>query len=123
MPVHMIDSKIYGNAWGTDEMRTMFDEIPRTQAWLEIISSLAEAQAEVGLIPSKAVPEIIRICDVKKLDMDSLRKEYDQSGHSMHGLIQELKKLCKGTAGEWIYYGATTSQILGCQWYLQKFGE
>ena len=111
MPVHMIDSKIYGNAWGTDEMRTMFDEIPRTQAWLEIISSLAEAQAEVGLIPSKAVPEIIRICDVKKLDMDSLRKEYDQSGHSMHGLIQELKKLCKGTAGEWIYYGATVQDI------------
>ena len=118
MPVHMIDSKIYGNAWGTDEMRTMFDEIPRTQAWLEIISSLAEAQAEVGLIPSKAVPEIIRICDVKKLDMDSLRKEYDQSGHSMHGLIQELPG--NGFIMEPQY---RTSQILGCQWYLQKFGE
>ena len=52
MPVHMIDSNIYGNVWGTDEMRAIFDEIPRTQAWLEIISSLAEAQAEVGLIPS-----------------------------------------------------------------------
>jgi len=111
MPVHMIDSKIYGNAWGTDEMRAMFDEIPRTQAWLEIISSLAEAQAEVGLIPSEAVAEIRRICDVEKLDMDSLRERYDQSGHSMHGLIQELMKLCEDSAGEWIYYGATVQDI------------
>ena len=100
MPVHMIDSKIYGNAWGTDEMRAMFDEIPRTQAWLDIISSLAEAQAEVGLIPSEAVAEIRRICDVDKLDMDFLRERYDQTGHSMHGLIQELMKLCEDSAGE-----------------------
>ena len=111
MPVHMIDSKIYGNAWGTDEMRAMFDEIPRTQAWLEIISSLAEAQAEVGLIPSEAVAEIRRNCDVDKLDMDLLRESYDQSGHSMHGLIQELMKLCENSAGEWIYYGATVQDI------------
>ncbi len=111
MPVHMIDSKIYGNAWGTDEMRAMFDEIPRTQAWLEIISSLAEAQAEVGLIPSEAVAEIRRICDVEKLDMDFLRERYDQTGHSMHGLIQELMKLCENSAGEWIYYGATVQDI------------
>ena len=111
MPVHMIDSKIYGNAWGTDEMRAMFDEIHRSQAWLEIISSLAEAQAEVGLIPSEAVPEIRRICDVDKLDMDFLRERYDQTGHSMHGLIQELMKLCEDSAGEWIYYGATVQDI------------
>ena len=111
MPVHMIDSKIYGNAWGTDEMRAMFDEIPRTQAWLDIIRSLAEAQAAVGLIPSEAVAEIRRNCDVDKLDMDLLRERYDQSGHSMHGLIQELMKLCENSAGEWIYYGATVQDI------------
>ena len=54
----MIDSKIYGNAWGTDEMRAMFDEIPCIKAWLKIISSLAEAQADVGLIPTAVAEEI-----------------------------------------------------------------
>ena len=111
MPGRIIDSNVDGDVWGTDEMRAIFDEIPRTQAWLEIISSLAEAQAEVGLIPSEAVAEIRRICDVDKLDMDLLRESYDQSGHSMHGLIQELMKLCEDSAGEWIYYGATVQDI------------
>ena len=111
MSVHMIDSKIFGSNWGSDEMHSIFDEVPRTQAWLEIISALAEAQAEVDIIPHEAVGEIKRVCDINKLDMDLLRKRYNQSGHSMYGLIQELKKMCKGTAGEWIYYGATVQDI------------
>ncbi len=111
MSVHMIDSKIFGSNWGSDEMHSIFDEVPRTQAWLEIISALAEAQAEVDIIPFEAIGEIKRVCDINKLDMDLLRKRYNQSGHSMYGLIQELKKMCKGTAGEWIYYGATVQDI------------
>ncbi len=111
MPVHIIDSKIFGNAWGTDEMRAMFDEVPCIKAWLKIISSLAEAQEDVGLIPTGVSEEIKRVCDPSTLDMESIRKGYDQSGHSMHGLIQALKKLSRGSAGEWIYYGATVQDI------------
>ena len=111
MPVHVIDSEIYGSVWGTEEMHSIFDEVPRTQGWLEIICSLAEAQSEVDIIPHEAVEEIRRVCNINKLDMDILRKRFNQSGHSMHGLIQELKKMCKGSAGEWIYYGATVQDI------------
>ena len=99
MSVHMIDSKIFGSNWGSDEMRSIFDEIPRTQAWLEIISALAEAQVEVDIIPFEAIGEIKRVCDVNKLDMDLLRNRYNQSGHSMYGLIQELKKCVKAPPG------------------------
>ena len=111
MPVNMIDSEIFGSIWSSDEMHAIFDEVPRTQAWLEIISALAESQAEVDIIPFEAIEEIRRACDINKLDMDLLRKRYNQSGHSMHGLIQELKKICKGSAGEWIYYGATVQDV------------
>ena len=111
MSVHVIDSEIYGSVWGTEEMHTIFDEVPRTQGWIEIICSLAEAQSEVDIIPHEAVEEIRRVCNINKLDMDLLRKRFNQSGHSMHGLIQELKKMCKGSSGEWIYYGATVQDI------------
>ena len=50
----MIDSQIYGGAWSTDEMRAIFDDEPRTQGWLDVIAALAEAQAEVGLIPRRS---------------------------------------------------------------------
>jgi len=107
----MIDSLIYRRAWGTEEMRAIFDDVPRTQAWLDIIVALAQAQAEVGLIPADAAEEIARVAKVENLDMDALRKGYEETGHSTLGLIRELKKLCRGDAGEWVYYGATVQDI------------
>src|SRR5688572_7875903 len=111
MPIHMIDSQIYGGAWSTDEMRAIFDDEPRTQGWLDVIAALAEAQAEVGLIPAEVVPEIQRVCRVELLSMEALRRGYQETGHSTLGLIRELKKLCSADAGEWLYYGATVQDI------------
>ena len=111
MPTHMIDSLIYRRAWGSDEMRAIFDDVPRTQAWLDIIVALAQAQADVGLIPAEAAEEIARIARVENLDMDELRRGYEQTGHSTMGLIRVLQKACRGDAGEYVYYGATVQDI------------
>lgn len=112
MPTHMIDSEIYGGAWGSDEMRAIFDDQPRTQGWLTVIATLAEAQAELGLIPAEVVPEIRRVCHLDLLSMAALRQGYQETGHSTLGLIRELKKLCQGQTSEWLYYGATVQDIV-----------
>ncbi|NOZ05497.1 MAG: adenylosuccinate lyase [Chloroflexi bacterium] len=116
MSTHIIDSLIYRDAWGSDEMRAIFDDVPQTQGWLDVIAALAQAQAEVGLIPKDAALEITRICKVENLDMAALRQGYRETGHSTMGLIRELKKLCRGEAGEWVYYGATVQDIVDT-WY------
>lgn len=111
MSTHMIDSEIYGSAWGSDEMRAIFDERPRLQGWLDVIAALAEAQAEMGVIPAEVVPEIRRVCNVELLSLEAVGQGYRETGHSTLGLIRELKKLCRDDAGEWIYYGATVQDI------------
>jgi adenylosuccinate lyase len=111
MSISMIDSPIYGGAWSSAEMRGIFDDVARLQSWLDIIAALAEAQAELGLIPADAAPEIRRVCYVELLDMAALQRGYAETGHSMLGLIRELKKLCRAGAGEWLYYGATVQDI------------
>lgn len=111
MPTHMIDSLIYRGAWGSDEMRAIFDDVPRTQAWLEIIVALAQAQGETGLIPADAAEEIARVARVENLDLDQVRKGYEETGHSTLGLIRVLQRACQGTAGEYVYYGATVQDI------------
>lgn len=111
MPIHLIDSHIYSGAWSTEEMQAIFDDMPRTQGWLEVIATLAEAQAEVGLIPAKVAPEIRQVCRVELLSLAALRQGYQETGHSTLGLIRELKKLCSPVAGEWLYYGATVQDI------------
>jgi adenylosuccinate lyase len=53
-----MDSPIYGAAWNTDEMRAIFDDAPCLQRWLDVIVALAEAQADLDLIPRDVIPEI-----------------------------------------------------------------
>lgn len=111
MPIHMIDSEIYGGAWSSPEMRAIFDDTPRTQGWLDVIAALAAAQAEVGLIPAEVAPEIQQACRVEGLSLAALRQGYQETGHSTLGLIRELKQHCSPAAGEWLYYGATVQDI------------
>ena len=58
MSAHLVDSAIYGHLWSTPEIHALFTDEGRLGAWLEILATLAEAQAEVGLIPASAAEAI-----------------------------------------------------------------
>ena len=111
MPVSITDSLIYGSAWGTEEMRSVFDDVPRTQAWLEVLAALAQEQARLGLIPQTAADEIARNADVRQLNFDNIRRGYHETSHSTLGLIRELQRVLSPEAGEWVYFGATVQDI------------
>ncbi len=114
MPVHISDSLIYRNSWGTEETRAIFDDEPRTRAWLEILAALAEAQAEVGLIPADAAREVARACRELPLDaafFEEVRKGFEATNHSTLSLIKAVQRRCPGASGEWVYYGATVQDI------------
>jgi adenylosuccinate lyase len=92
-------------------MRAIFDDLPRTQAWLDIIAALAAAQAELGIISAAAATEIARVARVENLDLARVREGYEATSHSTLGLIRELQRACAGDAGEYVYYGATVQDI------------
>ena len=114
MPVHLTDSLIYQNSWGTPELRALFDDVPRTRSWLEILAALAETQAEFGLIPPEAAQAIATICRTVELDtafFEEVREGFEATNHSTLGLIRALQRRCPGNSGEWLYYGATVQDI------------
>src|SRR5262245_33966610 len=114
MPISIADSLIYRGSWGTEETRALFDDVPRTRAWLEILATLAEAQAEVGLVPADAAREVARACRELPLDaefFDEVRAGFEATNHSTLGLIRAIQRRCAGTAGEWVYYGASVQDV------------
>jgi adenylosuccinate lyase len=114
MPVHIIDSLIYQNSWGTPELRAIFDDVPRTRGWLEILAALAETQAEFGLVPQDAAQAVARTCRTVELDatfFEEVRAGFEATNHSTLGLIRALQRRCPDTSGEWVYYGATVQDI------------
>ena len=111
MSIHIMDSRVFGSAWGTDEMREIFDESERIQGWLDVIAALANAQRDLDIIPAEAAANIALQCNVDLLDLHAVGAAFDTSGHSLHGLLGALKDLCDDGAGEWICYGATVHDI------------
>jgi len=65
----------------------------------------------LGIIPQWAADEISRQAHLEYLDLKSIRKGIQQTGHSLVPLLRELQGICRNDAGEYIHYGATTQDI------------
>jgi adenylosuccinate lyase len=105
------DSALYGHLWGTAELRAIFDEPSRIQSWLEILATLARAQAEAGIVPAAAAEAIAQYARVELLNLDLVQEETRRSGHSTLGLIKGLQEVLPPEAREWVYYGATVQDL------------
>ena len=113
---HPADSRVYGHLWTTHEASALFTDEGRTQAWLEILAALAQAQADVGLVPAAAARAIADHADVSRIDLALVADATRASGHSTAGLIRALRAVLPEHAREWVYYGATV-QDLSDTWF------
>jgi 3-carboxy-cis,cis-muconate cycloisomerase len=92
-------------------VRGLFAESSRYQAWLDVEAALAQAQAELGIIPRSAAEEITRKAQLPLLNLDNIRAGLARTGHSLVPLIWELDRVCDGDAGGYVHWGATTQNI------------
>jgi adenylosuccinate lyase len=111
LTAHPLDSLLYGHLWGTEELRRRFDDQGRVQSWLEILAALAEAQAEVGLVPEEAARQIRAHAHVELLDLRQVAEQTRATSHSTLGLIRCLQGILPSTAREWVYWGATVQDL------------
>ena len=111
MPVHLMDSELFRGGWSTPEMRELFDDRARLQRWLDVIAVLAEAQAELDLIPRSAADEIARKARAELLDINLIRRGIEETSHSLLSTIRALQAVCDGGAGEYINFGTTVHDI------------
>ncbi|MGH2659175.1 MAG: class-II fumarase/aspartase family protein, partial [Actinomycetota bacterium] len=111
MGSRVADWALYGHLWGTDELRTVFDERPRIQSWLDILTELARAQADLGIVPAGAAEAIAAAARVDRLDLDFVAEETRRTSHSTLGLIHGMQRVLPPEASEWIYYGATVQDL------------
>ena len=117
---HPADSAIFGHLWTTPEASALFTDEGRTQAWLQILAALAQAQADVGLLPPAAAEAIRAHADAGLIDLELVAKLTRDTGHSTMGLIRALREVLPEHAREWVYYGATV-QDLSDTWFALVF--
>ena len=96
---------------GDPGVRELFGEASRIQAWLDVEVALAQAQAELGVIPAYAAEEIERKARYDNLNMDNIREGLARTGHPLVPMVWELDRICDGDTGGYIHWGATTQNI------------
>ena len=73
MPSHMVDSALFRDQFGTEEMRRIFEDRNLLQKWMDVEAALARAEATVGLVPEIAAKEISRKASADLLDVDAIK--------------------------------------------------
>ena len=119
MASHILDSRFLKDLYGTPEMRAVFDDMHLLQKWLDTEVALAQAEAELGVIPRTAAVEITQRATAERLDLPRLKQLVDQTVHPIVPLIRLLEQACDGDAGEYIHWGATTQDIMDTAMILQ----
>jgi adenylosuccinate lyase len=108
----MIDSPLFGDLFGTEEMRKIFSDETTIQKWLEVEAALARAEAKLGIIPQPHADEITRKARVELIDMAEMKRQLVHTHHPIMPLIRCFQNVCDPPAGEYIHWGATTQDIM-----------
>jgi len=93
-------------------IRALFRQENRWQAWLDVEAALAEAQAELGIIPAAAAAAIAAASHYELLDRARIDEGFARTGHTIVPLVWELSRVVGEEHGGWVHWGATTQNIV-----------
>lgn len=107
-----LDDDLLRDFFGTAAYRTIFDARQRLQSWLDVERALAEAQAELGLIPPGAATTIAAHCEASLYDLDALRDEINATQHPIVPVVHALEQRVGPEVARYVHFGATTQDIM-----------
>lgn len=81
------------------------------QAMLDAEAALADASADVGLIPRAAADEIARACQASRYSVASLGEAAVSVGNPAAPLVRELTAAVSADAGRYVHFGATSQDM------------
>ncbi len=119
MAAHVMDSLIYGDLFGSAEVRRIFSDEHLVELWLRVEVALARAEAEAGLIPHAAAEAIAAAARPEAISLDELRRGTALVGYPILPLVRALIRACPGGLGEYVHWGATTQDIMDTALALQ----
>ncbi len=113
------DSFYFRDRFGTVAMRAIWEDRRTQQRWLDVEAALAEAEAELGLIPTEAAEEIVRSARIERLDLESMKAEFDATWNPVVPLVNALRAVISTSAARYVHWGATSKNIFDTGLMLQ----
>ena len=93
MAATIIDSRIFGDIFSSAAMRQVWSDENRTAKYIDIERALAIVQGGLGIIPQEAADEIVRNCDISKIDFDKLKAQTERIGYPIIAVVNQINAL------------------------------
>jgi len=103
-------------------MNEIFGEENKLSKWLLVWAKLAEAQAELDMIPKDAAVEIGKKADLNHVKLARVKQIESEIDHDLMAAVKALAEVCDGNAGGYVHMGATSYDIEDTATAL-RFGE
>ncbi len=121
MSISALDSTIFRDLFGSQEMRNVFEERALISRYLEVEKAIAKVQAELGIIPKEAADAICQYTKLEHLDLDRYAEDVKRIGFPIAPLIKQLAEVIPDGWGEYSHWGATTQDIMDTALALQLY--
>jgi adenylosuccinate lyase len=108
MPILPIDSGRYGSK----EMRDIFEDERRLQYQLYFEATVAQVQAQLGMIPADAADEITRGARPGRVTSARVRELESVSEHDTAAMVEALSEQVSAKSKLWIHYGLTSNDVI-----------
>ena len=107
MAIHPIEFR-----YGTPEMKNVWESENKLQKMLDIESALAQAEAELGIIPAEDAAEIKKKANIQFVTLERVNEIERATNHDIASIVKALAEQCNGDAGEYVHFGATSNDIV-----------
>jgi len=107
MAIHPIEFR-----YGTPEMKKVWEAENKLQKMLEVEAALAEAEAQMGLVPEEAALEIRSKASTQYVTNERVAEIEKETNHDIASIVKALAEVCEGDAGEYVHFGATSNDII-----------
>ncbi len=102
--------------YATEEMLRIFSEEAKIQRWLKVEAALAEAQAELGIIPKEAAEEISKKANLNFVSIKRIKEIEERIDHDLLAVVNALAEVCDKGYGRYVHMGATSYDIEDTAW-------
>jgi len=106
------DSFYLKDRYGSKAMRAIWSDRAMVQAWLDCEAALAQAEADVGIVPKAAARAIAKAARVENISLKAMRAEFDLTWNPILPLVNALRARLPENAAPWVHWGATSKNIM-----------
>ncbi|KAK7189059.1 hypothetical protein DPSP01_012686 [Paraphaeosphaeria sporulosa] len=114
-----IDSRVFRNLFGTEEIRNVFSDEAYVRYLIDTEAALARAESKFGVIPEDVGEALTEALAGVKIDFERISRETDIVGYPVLPLINQLVEQVPADIAKYIHWGATTQDIMDCASVLQ----